>query len=155
MKDKEIITKSNYKQLLQKHLVSKKLKNIFNDLEIEFLSIDNSITLFSNVYKKINDLNDNIKISTNFNDSLKNISSSKELFNNYSLRNAVLFLKDFRETGAVKIRLEIVFKYLYEICEISGFKEGKFDFICVDENLSYGICIENYEYYKIFAKWIN
>ncbi len=41
-----------------------------------------------------------------------------------------------------------MFEYIDVFFEISVFKDDNFDFIFVSKDLSYGICIERYEYYK-------
>lgn len=90
-------------------MLLKKVKETLNDIEIEFLPIDKSKELYKKVYKKIDTLNDNVKIDKNINENLKLVYNEKNLFDNFYKQKVILFFDDFTETGAIKINLEVFF----------------------------------------------
>ena len=56
-------------------------------------------------------------------------------------------------TECVKVNIDEVFGNLNIILEKTDFLNGRGDFILVDDDLNYGICILRTEYYYEFCMW--
>ena len=88
-------------------------------------------------------------------DYKKDAELSIELLNgikdniNFGDKKARLLLSN----EAVKVNINEVFENLNIILERTRFLNGRGDFILVEDNLSFGICIERTEYYYEFCMW--
>ncbi|WP_431808441.1 YxiF family protein [Lysinibacillus sphaericus] len=61
-----------------------------------------------------------------------------------------MFHLNYRETGAIILRLEDIFRDINWIVNFSGYSNGAFDFVVVEPTFIYGICIERFEYWDTF-----
>ncbi|WP_017352608.1 MULTISPECIES: hypothetical protein [unclassified Clostridium] len=64
----------------------------------------------------------------------------------------LLFYRE-REIEAVKVPINDVINNINSILEILRFIDGYADFILIDDNFSFGICIERTEYFYEFCSW--
>ncbi len=115
--------------------------------------------LLNNIYEKIDFnsqddkkvllLEKNEKLDMYYNEIMK---FKQEIFQIQDSVECIIFI-EFKELYPIVIDGNIVFEYLDVFFEISGFKEGNADFIFTSKDLSYGICIEKYEYFNKLIKW--
>jgi len=68
-------------------------------------------------------------------------------------KEVILFHLNYRETGAIILRLEDIFRDINWIVNFSGYSNGAFDFVVVEPTFNYGICIERFEYWDTFTIW--
>lgn len=141
-------------------------KGLINELvryvsisEESFLETDKNEEFCKKVFEKLNIFNNRIKIGGE--DYKVNINLSKDyLINKLSQftynESAIkmLFYREY-EIEAVSIPLKEVIVQIDKILEITGFSDGYADFILVEENLGFGICIEITEYYYEYVEWSN
>ncbi|UDK97884.1 hypothetical protein EYB33_16900 [Lysinibacillus sphaericus] len=68
-------------------------------------------------------------------------------------KEVILFHLNYRETGAIILRLEDIFRDINWIVNFSGYSNGAFDFVVVEPTFIYGICIERFKYWDTFTIW--
>lgn len=68
-------------------------------------------------------------------------------------KKVILFHKNHLDTGPIILDLEDVFADIDWIVDFSGYTIGAFDFIVVEPDLSYGVCIERWEYKDTYVLW--
>lgn len=158
--DKKNIT--NYRDKLNqnvlKNMLFKRLP-ILKNLGIKFMEPSGNKLLLNNIYEKIDFnsqddkkvllLEKNEKLDMYYNEIMK---FKQEIFQIQDSVECIIFI-EFKELYPIVIDGNIVFEYLDVFFEISGFKEGNSDFIFTSKDLSYGICIEKYEYFNKLIKW--
>ncbi|AZK44858.1 YxiF family protein [Paenibacillus lentus] len=81
--------------------------------------------------------------------ALRNLDMPTALFNKEC---RVFFFGEY-EIEAVKLNVNEVFMNLENVLDLTRFSKGYGDFILVDENLLFGICIERTEYHYELIKW--
>ncbi|MBX4262813.1 group-specific protein [Clostridium estertheticum] len=64
----------------------------------------------------------------------------------------LLFYRE-REIEAMKVHINDVTNNINVILEILKFMDGYADFILIDDNFSFGICVERTEYFYEFCSW--
>ncbi len=155
---------AEYKDKLNQNVLKNIIFNrlpILKDFGIKFIEKDKSSLLLNEIYKKI-DFNSqdnknvlliekNEKINLYYNEVMEFRNKIFKIQNNIE---CVLFI-EFKEFYPVIINGNMVLQYIDIFFDITGFKEGNADFIFVSKDLSYGICIEKYEYYNKLVKWGN
>ena len=136
----------------RKYLI-KELNKYINVSYDELLSEEENTVFRKKVFNKIYSLTEKQRIGNE--DYKKNREISINLLNhikdniNFKDKKARLLLS----TECVKVNIDEVFGNLNIILEKTDFLNGRGDFILVDDDLNYGICILRTEYYYEFCMW--
>ena len=141
------------KKISQKKYLIKELNQYINVSYDELLSQEENIVFRKKVFDKINSLTEKQKVGNE--DYKKNREITINLLNN--IKNNSNF-KDKKarlliSTECVKVSMDEVFRNIDIILEKTDFLNGRGDFILVDDDLNYGICILRTEYYYEFCMW--
>ncbi|MFD2806079.1 hypothetical protein ACFSYB_14655 [Litchfieldia salsa] len=65
----------------------------------------------------------------------------------------LLFHLNYRETGAINITLKDALKNVDWLVDFTGYPIGRMDFVLIEPNYSFGICVERWEYQDTFISW--
>lgn len=141
------------KKISKRKYLIKELNGYINVSLDELLTPEETIIFRKQVYDKLDSLPQKQRIGDT--DYKKNIEISIKLLNNIldSIKFKDKNVRILLSTEAVKIRVNEVFENLNIMLEKIGFLSGKGDFILVDENLDFGVCIERTEYYYELCMW--
>jgi hypothetical protein len=84
---------------------------------------------------------------------IKILLSKKQHFTSFFDKDVVLFHQLDRETGAIILKLEYIFKDLEYILHFVGYSKDYRDLIIVSPDLKFGICSERFEYDNKLTIW--
>lgn len=141
------------KKITKRKYLIKELNNYIKVSYDELLPQEENIIFRKKVFDKLNSLTEKQRIGDE--DYKKNTEISINLLNhmkdniNFKDKKARLLLSN----EAVKVNINEVFENLNIILEKTNFLNGRGDFILVDDNLNYGVCIQRTEYYYEFCMW--
>ena len=122
-----------------------------------FFDIEVNSDFCDKAYEKVDTICDKLRIQG------ENYENTIELSKNYLINfiNSNSFENDFarllffreHEIEAVKVPIKDIIDNINSILEIMHFNSGYSDFILIDENFRFGICIERTEYFHEFCSW--
>ena len=139
---------------LNRRIMCKELGDIIDKLEDKsFISVEDTIEISKKVYEKIDITIEQQEIQKDINDNLIKVTVLKDKYSTILNEYGILFHKEDRECGAIKVKVEDFFKNIGYIVKFTGFEDGYRDLIFVGQDLEYGICIEEYEYYNKLISW--
>jgi hypothetical protein len=141
----------------RKQMINKMEDKCINLTLASFLDIDYSIELIEQLFIKIDrDIMDKeeFKFEHSAETVIKRISKIKPRLSPELLEiKVILFNQNFRETGAITLKIVDAFKDINWIVDLTGYSTGRMDFIIIEPNLSFGICVERWEYQDTFINW--
>lgn len=119
----------------------------------DFISIEETINLTEEVYKRLDATPNQSKIEKEYQTSRDSLLALKEKTRMFFDKDVVLLHRLDRESGAVVMSLHCFWFNLDYLLDFIGFRDGYRDLVAVDKNLEFGICIERHEYYNNLALW--
>lgn len=145
-------------EFLKQRLKQKALENEVNKV-IEgfnssyFLSIEETNELSNKIYIKIDKTLFQKEIIKDIDFNIKTLLLIKRQFINIWNQEGILFHFYDRESGAIKISFNNLFNNLEFFIKFIKFDIGYRDFLFVDKELKFGVCIEKFEYFNKLIIW--
>ncbi|MGD6849145.1 hypothetical protein [Rossellomorea aquimaris] len=145
--------------------IKSKKKSIINDfaqknidLSLEsFWEVDYSINLMEKLFIKIDrEINDKEEFTFQHNKAvvIEQLTKIKSMLFPVLMESEVLLYHlHYRETGVVCITLKDALQYVEWIVDFTGYPKGHLDFVIIEPNLSFGICVERWGYRDTFISW--
>lgn len=118
-----------------------------------FVSILETEEINKKVYEKIDALSNYKTIDKKVQTIINILLSKKQHFTSFFDKDVVLFHQLDRETGAIILKLEYIFKDLEYILHFVGYSKDYRDLIIVSPDLKFGICSERFEYDNKLTIW--
>ncbi|PEL06698.1 hypothetical protein [Bacillus sp. AFS017336] len=153
--------KEKIKLLQMKNKRNNKIKELISkDIHLTFSSFvdpEYSRKLLINFYNEIDKLGENkeeFKFDHSYSKAVKELDLLYKKIPTHLLEmEVILFHLNYRETGAISLRLKDIFSDINWIVNFSGYSKGDFDFVVFESTFKLGICIERFEYWDIFTSW--
>lgn len=138
----------------RRELVSR-LNHQLPEMEMNFLSIEETADFSKKVYEKIDTISDQVKLPKDYQTSVNSILNNKERIDRLQNKDIVILHRNDSETGALVLDVQYFWGNIDSVIALSGFKDGYRDLIVVEKNMNFGLCIERHEYYNKLVVWLS
>jgi hypothetical protein len=118
-----------------------------------FLSIEDTFNLQTELFKKIDSLNNFKELQKDASANLIEVYSLKDFFVDFLYHKAVLFYHKACDYGAIEIFIADFFRNIAQLAYFTKFRDGYGDLILVDQKLIFGLCLERNEYFNKLTFW--
>ncbi|MBM7662799.1 hypothetical protein JOC85_003610 [Bacillus mesophilus] len=159
------MTELSRKEKIRLLKIKNKRKSIIDDFDKKninltfesFCDVDYSINLMEKLFIKIDrdiDEKDEFMFQHNKDLVIEQLSKIKSMLCPTIMESEVLLYHlNYRETGVVSITLKDALQNVEWIVDFTGYPIGRMDFIIIEPNFSFGICVERWEYQDTFINW--
>lgn len=131
--------------------------DFMNLVEEPFLNIEDNDLFCKKVFSVLKAKKNKIRLQgDNYKENIqKSIQLLNEIIDNTEITHKKGYLLFFRESEieVVLINVNELFSNLDKVLELTWFSKGYGDFILVDGDFNFGLCIERTEYYYEFSIW--